>query len=445
MTTSRPEIGRRRFLANSALATASIAAPTFSLLPERLAAAQAKSASKRSLILVWLDGGLSHLDTFDGKPDASGEIRGELVTKESSVEGVFVSEHLPKLSKRMKDCCLIRSLTSGEGNHDRGSHYMLTGHRPSPVLTYPSFGALLSGPTNASDAKTPSSSVAVAGLPTYVAVPTSPPYGHHGFLPRTHGPFEIESDPSKGNFRVKNLAPRADSERRLELLERLDKLDGTPRSRDELARDDFLERALALSLEPRAREVFDVSKEPPESRKRYGRHRLGQSCLLARRLVESGARTVLVRDQGWDHHQTIKTRMTYGFPPKLPALDESISALIDDLERRGLSERVLVVVASEFGRTPRINPAGGRDHWPRAHSALLFGAGLRRGTVIGKTDVRGEEPIERPVSPADFFATALAALDVDLETVSHTSDGRPVRLVEEGARPIRDALATRKA
>jgi uncharacterized protein (DUF1501 family) len=277
-------------------------------------------------------------------------------------------------------------------------------------------------------------------MPAYVAVPTAPEEGKNGFLPLSCGPFEVEGDPGAGSFRVRNLAPAPEAERALGALAKLDALDGGPRSRSEASRDEFLAAARALSLDAEARRVFDLEAEATELRGRYGRHRLGQSCLLARRLVEAGVRTVLVRYEGWDHHQGIKNALTYGFPPKLQALDQALPALIDDLERRGLSERVVVLLASEFGRTPRLNPMAGRDHWPRAHSALLFGAGLRRGAVVGRTDARGEEPIERPVSPADLFATVLAALEVKLDQTLRTPDGRPVRLVEEGASPIEEAL-----
>jgi uncharacterized protein (DUF1501 family) len=195
-----------------------------------------------------------------------------------------------------------------------------------------------------------------------------------------------------------------------------------------------------MSLSPEARELFDLNRETPETRKRYGRKLLGQSALLARRLVEGGVRTVLVRFKGWDHHESIARALTYGFPPKLEALDQAVTALHEDLARRGLDERVTVVLASEFGRTPRINPRGGRDHWARASSVLLFGGGLRRGVVVGKTDANGEAPIERPVSPADLFCTVLGALGADLEQVLHTPDGRPVRTVNESAKPIREIL-----
>ena len=399
-------------------------------LPGLLQGAPLLRKSNRSLIVLWMDGGMSHIDTFDGKPEARPDIRGELVSRESSLESVFVSEHLPQLAGIMDQCALVRSVTSPEGNHGRGSHYMLTGRRPSPVLEYPSIGSVLT-PEKLSDGNP---------IPSYVAIPDAHPYARQGFLPLTRGPFEVGGDPSKGDFRVRNMAASPQAQRALSLLQTVDALDGKPRSGSEQARDQFLSQARFMSLSPEARELFDLNRETPETRKRYGPKLLGQSTLLARRLVEGGVRTVLVRFKGWDHHESIARAMTYGFPPKLEALDQAVTALHEDLARRGLDERVTVVLASEFGRTPRINPRGGRDHWARASSVLLFGGGLRRGVVVGKTDANGEAPIERPVSPADLFCTVLGALGADLEQVLHTPDGRPVRTVNESAKPIREIL-----
>lgn len=376
----------------------------------------------RALIVVWLDGGMSHVDTFDGKPEASLDIRGDLKCVPSKLEGAFVSAHLPKLDAVLDRCVLLRSVTHGEGNHDRGSHLLLTGHRPSPVLVQPSLGSVL-----AADA--------AGALPPYVVIPDLPQYAGPGFLGATRMPFVIAPDAAG------DLAPRPDSEVCDRLVTRLDALDGAPRSASEVARDVFRARARALTLDAAARGHFDLSAEKAEVRSRYGRHALGQGCLLARRLVRGGARCVLVRDAGWDHHQALPRALTYGFPPKLQALDEGLSALIEDLDREGLAERTVVMLASEFGRTPRINPLGGRDHWPRAQSVLLFGAGLKRGTIVGSTDARGEEPDSQPVSPAEVHATVLHCLRVPHDRTLRTPDGRPVPVLADAAEPIAKALA----
>ena len=388
--------------------------------------------SHRSLILIWLDGGLSHLDSFDCKPEASTDIRGDLASRRSAVDGVFVSEHLPQLAQRLDRMALLRSVTHGEGNHDRGSHLFLTGHRPSAVLVHPSLGAV-----HGSDAK------ADSVLPPYIAIPEAVQFAGAGFLPMMRGPFAVGGDPGRPDFAVRNLQGDSGvgSARRRELRAAIDAMDGAPRSDAEVQRDHIVAAARRLSESPIARRSFDLTAEPAELRARYGRNRLGQSCLLARRLVQGGVRTVLVRDGGWDHHQQIKTAMTYGFPPKLQALDQSVSALLDDLRQQQLDESVVVCVASEFGRTPRLNPRGGRDHWPRAQSVLMFGAGIQPG-VIGRTDARGEEPIERPITPGDVFATLASALGMDLDLVLKTRDARPVRLVADGSHPVHEVLQT---
>lgn len=386
------------------------------------------TAKDRALIVLWLDGGLTHLDTFDCKPEAPIDIRGDIKGVKTSVDGVFFAEQMPRLGKLMKKLTLFRSITHGEGVHDRASQYLLTGHRPSPVLNHPFLGAV-----HALGAKD-------NNMPGLVAIPDAPTHGKQGFLPADKGPFEVGGEPGRPGFAVRNLEPKV-SQRRTDLLRKLDALDGKPRSGSEKARDSFLDQARALSLDAEARAVFDLDKEQPVVRQRYGRHKMGQSCLLARRLVENGTKTVLIRDKGWDHHRDVKTSLTYGFPGKFKLLDQSISALVEDLERRELSDKVLFVVASEFGRTPRLNPAGGRDHWPRSQVVLTFGAGMKRGIAIGSTDRRGEAPAEGAMSPADFHATVVAALGNDLEETLHTSDGRPIPVVERGGKPVREALS----
>lgn len=377
-----------------------------------------------ALILVWLDGGMSHLDTFDGKPEASPDIRGDLRSIEGAIDGTFLGAGLPKLAARLDRAALIRSITHGEGNHDRGTHYLLTGSRPSPVLAPPALGAIATHRSPRAD----------GAMPAYIAVPDAPSEAGPGFLPAACAPFTIGGDPSRPDFRVRDLQPRADA-RTAEFLELLDGADPGPRSASELARDRFARNAQQLGRDAELRDAFALRSEPAARRERYGRHRLGQSCLLAARLVTRGARVVLVRDVGWDHHQRIANALGFGYPPKLQALDDCLAALLDDLRDGPLAGKALVCVASEFGRTPRLNPAGGRDHWPRAQSVLLAGAGIREGIVVGKTDDRGEEPIERPLSPADLFATLVDRLGVPQEPL-HTADGRPVRVVGAGAEVI---------
>ncbi len=420
-------LDRRTFLQLLAtapwLATANAAANA----PARTAARTARKV--RKVIVVWLDGGLSHLDSFDGKPDAPPDVRGDVPIVRADVDGVFLGEPLRRLATRMRRCALVRSISHGEGNHDRGTHLLLTGHRPSPVLVHPSIwsATALDAPPDAT-------------LPPYVVVPDVPDYGGAGFLPAACEPFATGGEPHRADFRVPNLAAGAGNERIDELVRTLDELDGAPRSQAEVDRDRLRRRAAALSSQPQMREVFDVRREPAARRQQFGAHKLGQSCLLALRLAKAGVGTVLVRDTGWDHHVGIHRALTYGFPPKLTQIDEAISALLDALRDDGLEDDVTVCLASEFGRTPRLNPAGGRDHWPRAQSVLLFGGGVRAGVVVGATDARGEEPATDAVTPADLCATLLTLRGADLTRVLSTSDGRPVRLVAEGATPIAGVL-----
>ncbi|MFO1051686.1 MAG: DUF1501 domain-containing protein [Planctomycetota bacterium] len=412
-----PSIGRsttrRSFLAGCAALTA---APRL----------RAVRRDAQSLILMWLDGGMSHIDTFDAKPEAAVEIRGDLRSIRGATDGTFLAEGLPGIAARLDRATLIRSITHGEGNHDRGSNLLLTGAHPSPVLRAPSLGSIVAARTAS----------ARHALPVYIAVPDAPAEGGAGFLPATCTPFAVGGDPARPDFRVRDLTPR-DVDGARAFLDLLDAADGTPRSDGERARDGYVRAAARLSAEPELREAFALAKEPAERRDRYGHHRLGQSCLLAARLVRHGARVVLVRDVGWDHHQHIARELTTGFPPRLRALDEGISALLDDLRDGPLAGRTMLCVASEFGRTPRINPAGGRDHWPRAQSVLIAGAGIAEGVVVGRTDARGEEPVERALAPEDLFATLVDRLGIDSSPL-HTSAGRPHRVVAPDAEVIRE-------
>lgn len=386
-------------------------------------------AKDRALILLWLDGGLSHLDTFDGKPKATPEVRGDLKMLPTGHQDLCFAEGLPRLRKLSAELTVFRSITHGEGQHDRASNYLLTGHRPSPVLQHPSLAASYAEPAAGST------------LPAFIAIPDAPPRGGRGFLPVVRSPFELGAAPGKAGFAVRDLQADRGSQRRQRMLRQIDQLDGAPRDGREQARDSFLAQAQALSLDPEARAAFDLQREDGARRSAFGRHEIGQSLLLARRLVQGGSKAVLIRNRGWDHHRDMKRALTYGFPPLYQQLDEGISALIEDLRLHKLEDKVLFLLASEFGRTPRLNQAGGRDHWPRAQTALAFGAGMQRGAVIGRTDRNGTEPIEQAVSPADLHATCWKALGADHAHRLQSPDGRPVPRVEAGGTPIAEALA----
>jgi hypothetical protein len=386
-----------------------------------LAFARADARAK-SCIVVWLNGGPSHVDTFDLKPDAPREIAGEFRPIPSSIDGLQICEHLPRIAKEMRRCALVRSVTSPEGNHDRATHYMLTGWRPSPALVYPALGSVAAKEAGGG-----------AELPRYVAVPAEIQWAGAGYLTAAFEPFSIGSNPARDGYRVRDLdAPVAPDRfsRRREMLRSVDELSRLVEA--SASRDASLEQAYRLITSKEAHAAFDLGREKPETRASYGFSTLGQSCLLARRLVEAGVRFVTVNDDGWDTHQGIFKVLSTGFPGKLPELDMAFSSLVRDLDDRGLLDSTLVVLMGDFGRTPKLNSAGGRDHWPRASSVLLAGGGIRRAAVHGTTDATGELPATDPVEPGDIAATIYDRLGIDFTKEYRTPQGRPVKVLGRG-------------
>ncbi len=395
----------------------------------RHAAAQGARRDTRCL-LIWLDGGPSHMDTFDPKPEAPVEVRGPFGVVESSVPGVRICEHLPLVARQMHRMTLVRSLTHEFGNHPTGSQYLLTGNRPSPALEHPSMGSVLASLTSAGSA-----------LPPYIAIPDAVAAAGPGFLSSAFAPFAPGDDPSRPGFKVRDLSPHiavtaARLRDRRELLRDLDEKAGRVDSGVATeGRDQHFAQALRLMTSPEARAAFDLGREAPAVRERYGRSRIGASCLLGRRLLEAGSRFVTVIDNGWDHHQQLARVLPDAqFPGsgKLPSLDRAVSALVTDLADRGQLDRTLVVLMGEFGRTPKLNSQGGRDHWPRAGFVLLAGGGTPAGVVIGATDTHGEAPVADAASPEDLAFTVLSLLGVDPKAALRTPDGRPVPSVNGG-------------
>lgn len=412
-------------------------------LPDILTAARASNSSRiakaKNCILIWLDGGPSHLETFDMKPDAPTEVRGPLNAIQTSVAGVSLSECLPGLASRMGEVAVIRSMTSPLGEHNLGTHYLLTGYQPSPVLQYPSFHAVANQQLGRVESV----------LPGNIAIPEyrvgGAGFNGHGFLPAEHGAFSVGGDPAKENYRVRDLMPPVDLtlrriDRRREFAEKLAALNGSSTS-------STVEQAFGIVTSAEARAAFDLGDEPPATRKRYGTKTVGQSCLLARRLVERGVRFVTVNQRGWDTHENLHTRLKEGYTGArvsvglIPSLDLAVSALLDDLKQSALLDETLVVIMGEFGRTPKINTRGGRDHWPRVFSVALAGGGVRGGQVIGASDSVGESPAEHPVTPADLVCTIYTLLGLAPSTELKTADGRPVRLAADAAKVIQELLA----
>lgn len=384
----------------------------------------------KSCILIWMAGGPSHIDTWDPKPDAPVDVKGEFAPIDTSVAGVKISEVYPKLAGVLSKATLIRSMTSPEADHDRAAHHLLTGYRPSPALVYPSYGSVLARARGFSDST----------LPSYIAIPDAPIFSSSGYLTPAYDPFTVGGDPNSGGFRVRDLTPPD----RL-TLDRLRRRRGMVKALDRFAhdvpetpltasRDKFTDQAYDLLTSSAAQKAFKLDEEGAKMRDRYGRTPLGQSCLLARRLVESGVGFITLNDRGaqvlgWDTHaQNFSTIRTTLAPP----IDQGVSALIDDLAERGLLDSTLIVMMGEFGRTPKINPNAGRDHHGRANSLLLAGAGIPGGLVLGKTDANANSPVDRPITPADLAATIYRKLGIDPNRQFETPDGQPIRLVDKG-------------
>jgi hypothetical protein len=385
-----------------------------------------------SAVLIWLGGGPSHLDTWDLKPNAPAEVRGAFNPINTIADGVQISEHLPLMAKQMDKVALIRSMTSPEAAHERGTHYLMTGFQPLPGFGVPSLGSV------AAKYLTPKSA-----LPPYIAIPQPVMYGGAGFLGAALDPFAPGGDPSNRNFRVRDLdlPPGVTPERmdrRRTLREAVDSAFSRFEKGSDRVRtvDSFYQRAYGLLSSSSAREAFDLTKEPDAVRDAYGRSQMGQSLLLARRLVEGGVRFVTVQNGGWDTHNNAFNALKN----KLPDFDRSLSTFIKDLSDRGILQKTMVIVMGEFGRTPIINRDGGRDHHPRCFSVLLAGGGIKGGVAVGASDARGYEPAERPVRPEDLSATIYQCLGIDYTESIASPEGVRITL-SRGGRPIEQALA----
>ncbi len=420
----------------------------------------AAEPQRTAIILVWLRGGASHLETFDCKPLASSDFRGPYQPIDTNVPGIQICELLPRLAKIADKYALLRSMSHTGGGHPAGSLQVLAGDddpqdKLKPVL--PDWMSIASHLRRDSR----------RSIPNYVAVNPIDNYDSFTIAGSTYlgpsaEPFKVFGDPSSPQFEVPNVGLK--DERQLQVLNARSSLkvslDRLPRVVDQSgvmqAVDRIDQQALDLLTNPSARKAFDLTQEPDAVRDRYGRNQWGQQCLMARRLVEAGVDIVTTefdgpmcgRVQNWDDH-AVNQHVFDALQFRLPTLDQAVSALIEDIYARGLDQRVLVVVTGEFGRTPRISyvassgggvasgPVGtiqpGRDHWPQANSMLFAGGGIRTGQVIGATDKRGEGPVERRVGPGDFLATIYRHLGIDYKTAAVTNfAGRPVPIVDVG-------------
>lgn len=336
---------------------------------------ESREGTAKSLIHIFLPGGCAHQDTWDPKPYSPIDYRGELGTVPTKVEGVILSEGLKHTSQIADKLVICRSMTHGEADHDRGTHNMFTGYRPSPALVYPSFGSVVSHELGARK-----------NLPPYVCIPSQPTtFAGPGYLSSSYSPFSLGSDPASGNFVVQDLSlPAGVDEKRFtqrrNILEAVNEHFAAKEKADGLAAmDTFYDRAYGLLSSKEAREAFNLNAEPAALRDEYGRNEAGQRMLLARRLVTAGVRLVTLTYGGWDMHSGIRDSMRSQLPP----FDQAFAALIRDLDRSGQLDSTLVMISSEFGRTPKINGTAGRDHWPKVFSVVLAGGGLKKGFVYG--------------------------------------------------------------
>lgn len=378
----------------------------------------------KSIIHIYLPGGMAHQESFDPKPYAPIEYRGEMKQVKTNLDGVLFGESLAKTAQVADKLTVIRSMTHGEAAHERGTHNMFTGYRPSPALQFPSIGAVVShefGPRE--------------NLPPYVCIPNQPnTYAGTGYLSSAYAPFSLGSDPAQNGFKVRDLdLPSGIDDARFEsrryVLEKVNQPFVSKEQADGLdALNTFYERAYGLLSSPQAREAFNIEAEKPNVRDEYGRNQAGARMLLARRLVQSGVRLVTLTYGGWDHHSNIVP----AFKRQMPAFDQAFAALIRDLDQQGMLDETLVMVSSEFGRTPKINNTSGRDHWPRVFSVALAGGGIKKGFVYGSSNATASEPETDEIGPEDLFTTVYHCLGIVADKELMAPGDRPIEIVDGG-------------
>ncbi|HUG20345.1 MAG TPA: DUF1501 domain-containing protein [Planctomycetaceae bacterium] len=411
----------------------------------RLRSEAAESAGQRyakakSCILIWLDGGPTHYETFDPKPDAPQEIRGEFHTIPTKVPGAHFSQHLTKLAAISDQFAVIRSICHNQGNHGAGNHYMMTGAPPripvgcgAFVSFHPSFGSTVAyerGPQR--------------GIPPYFSIPSMTRSGGPSFLGAQYAPFVVPDNPNSSSFRVRDVAlPKELAEERFaqrrslrDSVDRLLRIQEKAAADPSLTLDEYYHQSFDLMSSTEAQKAFDMNQEPDAVRDRYGRNTFGQRALLARRLVEAGVPFITLNEGGWDHHTNLFT----SFNKRMPEVDNTVATLIDDLRERGLLDETLVLLLGEFGRTPKINKDAGRDHWSNAMSVLMAGGGTPGGLVLGATDRKGYSAVDRVLSPENFASTIYTKMGIDPNKMYFTPQGRPTHLVSDKT-PIDELLS----
>lgn len=430
------KLNRRGFLSVGALA-GGVGLTLPQLLKTESARADLKDyknfeGTAKSVIHIYLPGGIAHQESFDPKPNAPIEYRGEMKQVATKISGELFGETLAKTAEVADKLTVIRSMTHGEAAHERGTHNMFTGYRPSPALQYPCIGSVVSheyGPRN--------------NLPPYVCIPNMPnEYAGSGYLSSAFAPFSLGSDPANKGFKVRDLdlPGGVDDSRfatRRSALEAVNAHFQKKEKSDDLkAMDTFYDRAYSLISAPEARQAFDIEKESDQVRDAYGRNTAGSRMLLARRLVQAGVRLVNLTYGGWDMHNAI----VGGFRNQMPAFDQAFAMLIKDLEQTGLLKETLVMVSSEFGRTPKINAQAGRDHYPKVFSVVLAGGGIKGGYIHGSSNATASEPEELAMGPEDLFTTVYHCMGIVADKELMAPGDRPIEIVD-GGKVIKDLLA----
>lgn len=391
-----------------------------------------KEGPAKSVIFIFMPGGMAHQETFDPKPYAPIEYRGPLGNIPTSIEGVRFSEKLIETAKIADRLVVCRSMTHGEAAHERGTHNMFTGYRPSPALKFPSMGSVVAhefGPRH--------------NLPPYVCIPNQPnTFAGTGYLSSSYAGFSLGADPARKGFKVRDLKLPGGIDdlrfdKRRKMLDVVNEHFRDKEKADSLdALDSFYQRAYSMISSEEARLAFDIEKEDGKLRDQYGRGQAGSRMLLARRLVEAGTRFVTLTYGGWDMHNNIKG----GIERALPEFDKALAMLIRDLEQRGLLDSTLICVATEFGRTPKVNSNAGRDHWPKVFSIVMAGGGLKKGITYGISDATASEPDEDPLTVEDWATTIYDRMGIVADKELMAPGDRPIEIVK-GGKVVKDIVA----
>lgn len=425
-------MNRRNFLQAGSIAGLGLSLPSY--LQLKAEDAIAPNAKAESVIFIYLPGGFAAQETFDPKPLAPQEYKGPLSHINTNVPGSIFSQYLQNTAKIADKLTVIRSMTHGETAHERGTNNMFTGWRPSPAIQYASIGSIVSHELGVRN-----------NLPPYVSVPNvANEFAGAGYLSSSYSSFSLGDNPEDADFKVRDLRlPDGIDENRFKqrkhLLDIVGNSDFANRNKDNdnlKAVNSFYDNAFSMLDSPKSTAAFDLTKENDKTKDRYGRNSAGMRMLLSRRLVEAGVRFVTMTYGGWDMHQNIHSSMQN----TLPAFDQGFAALITDLAERGMLDSTLVLVASEFGRTPKINPDAGRDHWPRVFSSVMAGGGIAKGLSYGKSDSTSTDVSEDPVSPEDWAATIYHLLGIDYNKHLMAPGDRPIKVIQNGYKHIEKLL-----